>query len=85
MTVATKPNAREDAALSAAPVVKAAVDVAATWQNLEKDIALLRARVDAGDRVATMAYAVLSAQLFASELLQRLVKLQIALADEGGM
>jgi hypothetical protein len=66
-------------------VVKAAVDVAATWQNLEKDIALLRARIDGGDRVATMSYAVLSAQLFAAELLQRLVKLQIALADEGAM
>jgi hypothetical protein len=78
-------NKAQDAPLSAAPVVKAAVDVAATMQNLEKDIALLRARVDAGDRVATMSYAVLSAQLFAAELLQRLVKLQIALADEGAM
>ena len=83
--MAGNPKAREDASLSAAPVVKAAVDVAATWQNLEKDIALLRARIDAGDRVATMSYAVLSAQLFAAELLQRLVKLQIALADEGAM
>ena len=83
--MAGNPKAREDAALSAAPVVKAAVDVAATLQNLEKDIALLRARIDAGDRVATMSYAVLSAQLFAAELLQRLVKLQIALADEGAM
>ena len=81
----SNPKAREDAALSAAPVVKAAVDVAATMQNLEKDIALLRARVDAGDRVASMSYAVLSAQLFAAELLQRLVRLQIALADEGAM
>jgi hypothetical protein len=81
----TNPKAREDAALSAAPVVKAAVDVAATMQNLEKDLALLRARIDAGDRVSTMSYAVLSAQLFAAELLQRLVKLQIALADEGAM
>ena len=81
----TNTKAREDAALSAAPVVKAAVDVAATMQNLEKDISLMRARVDAGDRVATMSYAVLSAQLFAAELLQRLVKLQIALADEGAM
>lgn len=83
--MASNPNAREDAPLSAAPVVKAAVDVAAAFQNLEKDISLMRARVDAGDRVATMSYAVLSAQLFAAELLQRLVKLQIALADEGAM
>jgi hypothetical protein len=83
--MATNPKAREDASLSAAPVVKAAVDVAAAFQNLEKDITLLRARIDAGDRVATMSYAVLSAQLFAAELLQRLVKLQIALADEGAM
>jgi len=83
--MSSNPKAREDAALSAAPVVKAGVDVAATLENLEKDLAMLRARIDAGDRVATMSYAVLSAQLFAAELLQRLVKLQIALADEGAM
>lgn len=81
----TNPKSNQDASLAAAPVVKAAVDVAATWQNLEKDIALMRARIDAGDRVETMSYAVLSAQLFAAELLQRLVKLQIALADEGAI
>lgn len=82
--MASKPMTKQDAPASPAAIVKGAVEIANTFQHLEKDLGLLRARIDAGDRVEIMGYAVLSAQLFTAELLQHLVKLQITLADEGG-
>jgi len=79
----TKAQGKPDMPLSSPAAVKAMVEVQAHWQHLEKDLQLLREFVDRGYPPERMAYSVLSAQLFASELLSRLVKLQIVLTDEG--
>jgi hypothetical protein len=77
-------KAREphDASLAPAPVLKAMLEVTARLQNLQRDLKLIREKIDRGDAPASMVYGVLSAQLMAAELQQRIVQLQIALAYE---
>jgi hypothetical protein len=81
--MSTKAQGNPDMPLSTPAAVKAMVEVQAHWQHLEKDLELLRGFVDRGYPPERLIYGTLSAQLYASELLARLVKLQIVLADEG--
>jgi hypothetical protein len=69
--------------LSTPATVKAMLEVQAHWRHLVEDLELLKGFVDRGYPRERLAYAVLSAQLYGSELIARLVKLQIVLADEG--
>jgi hypothetical protein len=77
-----KPEPKEDAALAPAAVVHAMVQVTQRLQALERDLKLLRGKIDQGDAPKSMQYGVLSAQLMAAELQLRIVQLQIVLADE---
>jgi hypothetical protein len=79
----SKPHAKTDAPASAAPIVKGVLDVSRCLDHLQKDVELLRARIHAGDGIDRIEYAALSAQLFASELVMHLTRLQITMADEG--
>ena len=78
----TKAKRPEDPGLAPAPVIRAMLDVTARLQNLQRDLELIRDKIDRGDAPKSMVYGVLSAQLMAAELLERIVQLQIALADE---
>lgn len=80
--MATKAKDLEDAPMASAAAVKAMVEVARDWQNLEKDVKLLRARIDGGATPGHLLAANLSATLFASQLVASLVRMQIALADD---
>ncbi len=77
----SKPRPTEDAPASSAPIVKGVLDVSRCLAHLQKDVALLRERIDHGDGLARIGYSALSAQLFAAELVMHLTRLQIALAD----
>lgn len=80
--MAVKAKCQEDAPMASAAAVRAMVDVTRDWQNLEKDLKLLRARIDGGADPDHLLAATLSATLFGSQLLASLVRMQIALADE---
>lgn len=80
--MSTKDGTRQDAAMAPPAMVKALVDVCRTISNIERDIILLRQRIDNGDSPSKMLAAVLSAALFNAEMMQHLVRMQIALADE---
>jgi len=82
--MSTKDGTREDVALAPPAMVKAMIDVTRMLSNIERDIILLRQRIDNGDSPSKMLAPVLSAALFNAEMMQHLVRMQIALADEEG-
>lgn len=77
-------DARDTPRLSPPGVVKAMVDLTRGLDNLTRDLALLRARIDAGDAPRRLYPVLLSATLFVSEMSQSLARALIALANEEG-
>jgi hypothetical protein len=80
MSARAKTN--EDPGLASPAVLKSLVAVSVSLQEVTRTVAELRTRIESGADNQSIAIVTLSAALDASELIGRLVKLQITLASE---
>lgn len=79
-TKETKRNA--DAPAASSPVLEKHVAAAHCFEMLEKQMSVLRERVDCDNRPKQQLYAVIATTLLAQDLVQRLLAMQIVLAGE---
>jgi hypothetical protein len=81
--MASKPKVEEDPRLANPAVLKELIAVAVQLQALDRTIDELRARVEANGETQRLRIAVMAATLDAGEFLTRLVRMQIAVENEG--
>jgi hypothetical protein len=81
--MASKPKVEEDPRLANPAVLKELVAVAVQLHALDRTIDELRARVEANGETQRLRIAVMAATLDAGEFLTRLVRMQIAVENEG--
>ena len=72
----------DDAPLASGALVKLMVEITHAMQNLNRDVTLLRDKMDHGDPPASLRFALLSMTLFAAELSSLLARMQIVTADD---
>lgn len=80
--MSTEPKRKADAPGASSPVLEKHVAAAHAFDMLERQMNTLRERLEGDNRPKQQLYTVIATTLMASDLISRLLALQVALAGE---
>lgn len=80
--MANEPKRKQDTPGASSPVLEKHVAAAHAFELLERQMGMLRERLEGDNRPKQELYAVIATTLMASDLVSRLLAMQVALAGE---